>query len=483
MGMRRGVMRSEIAAGMMALGGLSSAASAQVTVRGTVWDSLANAPLSGAVVQMVRADNPSQRLTAATDSTGAYVVAGATTGVWVLGFTHPMLDALGLELPLSRLGINDAQRIVVPLAIPGRETLARRWCGDSLASAGLWVGRVRDATDGAVIPGAAVDVQWTTFVARGRTVEEETPSVTVGADDGGRFLACGLPPGELLLARARAADTSGALTFPLPRSGFLLRDVFVGPAAERRARAAGDSVLAGPGRVRGRVVGGRGRPVAGARVRIEEAGVEAVANSEGNFAFDGVPLGSWTFDARAIGFMTDARVVDVLAGSASEVTFTLPEQEQFLDTVKVVGERPVESAAYREFLERRARGFGFFVDEAQIERRKPQYVADLVREFPGVFVRTAPMRGNMQEIRFRSYRFGSTTCAPDVYIDGTYVPNLGGDATLESLVSTTSLRAVEVYTRVGGVPSQFQRGNGCGALVLWTGERRKVVVPKPPERH
>ena len=475
-----GATRHRIVAGVMTLGGLASMASAQVTVRGTVWDSLANSPLPGAVVQMVRADNPSQRLTAATDSTGAYIVTGATTGIWVLGFTHPVLDALGLELPLSRLGINDAQRIEVPLAIPGRETLARRWCGDSLASTGLWVGRVRDATDGAVIPGAAVDIQWTTFVARGATVEEETPAVSVGTDDGGRFLACGLPPGELLLARARAADTSGALTFPLPASGFLLRDVFVGPPAERRARAAGDSVLAGPGRVRGRVVGARGRPVAGARVRIEEAGVEAVANSEGNFALDGLPLGSWTFDARAIGFMTDARIVDVLAGSASEVTFTLPEQEQFLDTVKVVGERPVESASYREFLERRARGFGFFVDEAQIERRKPQYVADLVREFPGVFISTAPMRGNLLNIRFRSYRFGARTCAPDVFVDGTYVPNVGTDGMLESLVSTTSLRAVEVYPRAGAVPAQFQRGNGCGALVLWTGERRKVVVPKSP---
>jgi TonB-dependent Receptor Plug Domain len=196
-----------------------------------------------------------------------------------------------------------------------------------------------------------------------------------------------------------------------------------------------------------------------------------------------MPLGSWTFDARAIGYMTDARLVDVVAGSVAEVVFILPEREQFLDTVRVVGERPVESASYRGFLERRSRGFGSFVDEAQIERRKPQFIADLVRDLPGVLVSSSPMRGNLQDIRFRSYRFGARTCAPDVFIDGTYVPNVGRDGTLESMVSTMSLRAVEVYPRAGSVPAQFQRNDGCGALVLWTGERRKVVVPEPPLLH
>ncbi|MBK8248869.1 MAG: carboxypeptidase regulatory-like domain-containing protein [Gemmatimonadetes bacterium] len=453
---------------------------AQVEVRGTVWDSLAGRPLAGAVVQMVRADNPGQQLAGATDSVGTYVIAGATPGVWVLGFTHAVLDALGLDLPLARLSINEAQQVTVPLGIPGVATLARAWCRDSSEAPGLWVGRLRRATDGGVIAGGAVDVQWTTFVARGRTVEEQTPTVSAGSDDGGRFLACGLPRGELLMARGGERDTSGVLTFTLPSSGFLQRDVFVGPAGMRRMGPSGDSLLSGPGQLRGRVVGARGRPAGGARVRIEEAGVEAAANSEGYFAMDALPLGTWTMDARALGFMVESRLVDVVAGAPGEVAIILTEQEQFLDTVKVVGERAIESPSYAAFLERQARGLGHFVDEGQIERRRPQLVADLVRELPGVFVQSEPMRGNVQNIRFRSYRFGARTCAPDIFIDGAYVPNVGEGGLLESMVATTSLRAVEVYPRAAAVPPQFQRNDGCGALVLWTGERRKVQVPKPP---
>ena len=473
-----GKLRWWVCVGLCALA--SGPVGAQVEVRGVVWDSLSGRPLAGAVVQLVRADNPGQQLASAADSAGRYVIAGATPGVWVLGFAHYMLDALGLELPLRRLAINDARQVTVPLGIPGVGTLARAWCGDSTSAPGLWVGRMRRATDGGVLSGGAVEVQWTTFVARGRTVEEQTPTVSAGTDESGRFLVCGLPRGELLMARAAGDDTSGVLTFTLPVSGFLQRDVFVGPAGARRVGPSGDSVLAGPGRLRGRVMGSRGRPAGGARVRIEEAGVEATANSEGYFALDALPLGTWTLDARALGFMTDSRLVDVVAGVPGEVAITMTEQEQFLDTVKVVGERAIESPSYAAFLERRARGLGHFVDEAQIERRRPQLVADLVREFPGVFVQSEPMRGNLQNIRFRSYRFGARTCAPDIFIDGTYVPNIGEGGLLETMVSTTSLRAVEVYPRAAAVPPQFQRNDGCGALVLWTGERRKVQVPKRP---
>ncbi|MBL8958374.1 MAG: carboxypeptidase regulatory-like domain-containing protein, partial [Gemmatimonadetes bacterium] len=416
---------------------MSRVLGAQVDVRGTVWDSLAGRPLVGAVVQLVRADNPGQRLAGTSDSTGAYLLARATPGVWVLGFTHPVLDDLGVELPLIRLEINEAQRVTVPLALPGVATLGRQWCGDSAATPGLWVGRLRDARDGAVLPGGTVDVQWTTFVARGRSVEEQTPTVSTGSDASGRFLVCGLPRGELLMARAAGRDTSGVMTFTLPSNGFLSRDVFVGPAAPRRLDAQGDSVLVGPGQLRGRVMGSRGRPASGARVRIEEVGTEAVANSEGYFTLGALPLGTWTLDARALGYMTDARLVDVLSAGTAELVLTLTEQEQFLDTVKVVGDRAVESPAYAAFLERRAKGFGFFVDEGQIERRRPQLVADLVREFPGVFVQSEPMRGNLQNIRFRSYRFGARTCAPDIFIDGAFVPNVGQQGLLESLVSVT----------------------------------------------
>jgi hypothetical protein len=146
-------------------------------------------------------------------------------------------------------------------------------------------------------------------------------------------------------------------------------------------------------------------------------------------------------------------------------TFVLDARQQYLDTVKVTAERVVDAPWRDDFLARQRRGFGHFLDEGQVERRRALYVSDLLRELPGVLVSPGPFGGR---ILFRSTSFSQRYCSPDLFVNGTYIPIASQGESVESFVATHQIRAVEVYTRAAEVPAQYQRSNGCGALLVWT---------------
>ena len=68
------------------------------TVRGSVFDSLAHAPLPDALVQLVGDDLVSPYgHTVRSDSLGTFEFTDVPAGRYLLGFIHPMLDSLGIE--------------------------------------------------------------------------------------------------------------------------------------------------------------------------------------------------------------------------------------------------------------------------------------------------------------------------------------------------------------------------------------------------
>ena len=72
------------------------------TVRGSVFDSLAHAPLPDALVQLVGDDLVAPYgHTVRSDSLGTFEFTDVPAGRYLLGFIHPMLDSLGIE-PLVR---------------------------------------------------------------------------------------------------------------------------------------------------------------------------------------------------------------------------------------------------------------------------------------------------------------------------------------------------------------------------------------------
>jgi hypothetical protein len=262
------------------------------------------------------------------------------------------------------------------------------------------------------------------------------------------------------------------ITFTVPPSRLFRRDVYIAPVPLPLAGAADTADRFGPGSVRGRVVRQGGAAVEGARVRHSETGATVTTNANGYFALDSLTLGSATLDVRAIGFLPVMRPVDVLADAPATADFQLESRAAYLDTVRVRAER-LYDPSYEQFLANRRRGFGYFIDEDEIERRNPVYVADLLRMTPGVTVFPGGFGG---AVRMRASSFERAYCTPAVFLNGMLLSGIE-DFGLDAAVSPEEIRAMEVYSRTAGMPIQYQTMNGCGSIVIWTGTRRKRALP------
>jgi hypothetical protein len=468
------------AAAIVALAATSAAAQSR-RVTGVVYDSVSMRPVTGAFVQLVEPGRPAMARSVESDARGEFAIDSVAPGRYVLGFFHPTLDTLGLKSITIVVQIADTE-VRTTLSIPSRKAIIGLVCGAGAADAGtgLWIGTIRSAVNRQPVPGARIVAEWSVLRVSGRLVGLDDFAAEDTTSEGGGFAICGFRPDEHIMARAVASpDSSGTLAFFAPHDGFMVQDVYVGPFETRRALdpVRGNSVISlwGSGTLAGKVRRASGQPIADARV-VFGAHPERRTGNDGTFSLDSLPLGTHSLEIRALGYVPSRRLVHITERSEF-VDFVLDTRETFLDTVRVVGQRSYESPRYRQFLERKKMGIGTFLDEVALEKRRVSYVADYLRRVPGIFIISTRGFGG-QQIMMR-HAFGGGYCNPDVFIDGMRVYN--GAAELEALVIPAEIRGMEVYTRSGVVPAEFQSlSSGCGSIVIWTGPRK--YRPSDPER-
>jgi hypothetical protein len=459
----------------------SSAAAQTGRVTGVVYDSVSSRPLSGAFVQLIDRSRPETARSVESDARGEFAIDSVAPGRYVLGFFHPTLDTLGLKSVTIDVQVATGD-VRATLAIPSRKAIIGVVCGAGAADAGtgLWIGTIRSAVNRQPVPGARIAAEWTVLRLSGRLVGLDDFAAEDTTSDSGGFAICGFRAGEHLMARAVAGgDSSGTLGFFAPSDGFLVQDVYVGPFEARTSLdpTRGNSVVSlwGNGVLGGTVRRSSGQAIPGARVVFSQR-PESRTGNDGAFTLDSLPLGTHSLEIRALGYVPSRRLVHVTEQN-ERVDFVLDSRETFLDTVQVVGQRSYESPRYKQFLERKKIGNGTFLDEVALEKRRVTYVADYLRRVPGIFVISTRGFGG-QQIAMR-HAFGGGYCSPDVFIDGMRVSN--GAAELEALVIPAEIRGMEIYTRAGVIPPEFQSLNsGCGSLVIWTGPRK--YRPGDPER-
>lgn len=427
----------------------AQSAPAVKSLRGVIFDSLAQGPLAGATVRVV--GGPAL---ARTDEKGRFRFDSVATGPVTLAVEHPLLDSIGLY-ELSARVTHDG-RHEHRVGVPSFATMSRALCGRELpADSAVLFGAIR-TTDARPARDAYVVIAW---LGVQRTAEgklgQSRLSYSTRTDSLGRYLACGLPADEpyTFLARGRGADSLAtlALTLPARRTPLLHQDVMLtAPLA-----------TAATGVVRGLVVGDGGEPLPNTRVAVAEV-AEVRTDSLGRFILRDVPAGSRELEALVVGRSPVMQLVTVRARDTVSVTFTL-ERVTALRTVRT--EATVLTELTRNFEERRRAGIGRFRDSVELAGA-PSVVASL-SSFPSVVARQG--RGGIPVVllpKVASITGGVGQCVARLYVDGRpeQWDRVAG-------MVPQDVAWMEVYARAALVPAEFQvttKGDACGVVSIVT---------------
>lgn len=465
------------------------ATAAVATVSGTVRDSVAHGPLAQAIVQLVSATDPSRfSRTENADSLGRFAFASVPDGQYKLGFFHPMLDSLGIEAPLRDVFVDRQRSLRMDLGIPSAATLRRAMCGRQSSSrtvtdsGGVVVGFVRDARTMNAAANATVTAQWAELTVSVRGLERRMPRNVVKATPEGWFVLCDVPSsGPVEFLAAARGDSTDRIELEMPRDLFLRRDFFVGPPRPVVRLAAGDTAqraatprVADPSanrRLSGVVLTrDGGLPIVGAEVKLVD-GLQVRSNARGEWSMADVPVGTRMLEMRAVGYYPERRVVDVVEGIAP-VRAELATLKSVLDTVKIRAARDADRHK-SGFDARRRQGYGRYVTAADIDRRQPLNVSDMLRMQPSVRLERTSDGGTSITMRgaigaaFENR--DEERCVAEFYLDGTFVGALSAED-LDSYFTPRSIMGIEIYAGAT-VPAQFNRGlagTACGVIAVWS---------------
>lgn len=439
------------------------------TVTGTVYDSVGQTTLSGAQVQFVSAANHAKEYTVLADSLGRFRIDSIRAGDYIAGFFHSAVDALGIEPPLRAVTVAEGSPNIINLSIPGPTRIMAAICGAAAPhdSSGAMAGVVRDADSGLPIANAKVVVTWLEIVIDKRGLVSQTRRVPVQSTADGAYFACGLPGADTVLASAELNDRhSGVLTAPIPIRGIMRRDFTLGDSATAVAftpdsaisvdARSKTTVLRGSASLTGTVHGPDGKPMSGARVLVWGTGLETTTSSGGQFALNGLPSGTFSVEARSLGFEPRLEAVDLSDHRPASVDILLKERVHELSRVVVMGKASRIPPDIDGFLARAKNGMGHYITANDNALKNAFAISDALRSTPGVRVVPSGSFGHVILLR--------GGCVPSVYMDGVQMAD--GYETVDD-IPPQQVAGIEVYAGASEAPVQYQT-NGCGAVLVWT---------------
>ena len=350
----------------------------------------------------------------------------------------------------------------------------------SPALGGVIIGHVYDADTRRGISKAPVTVRWLELTLNSNGISSAFPQHGATTADNGWFAICNVPVLTRVALRATSgADSTAEIGVEIPGSGLLQRVLYLGrsqvallPSPDTAGipdslRIPPAYVHRGSAQLSGVVKrAGSNAPLRGARVTIAGSGVVAATDDSGRFVLASLPGGTQMLETRAVGFLPDRRVVDLVGATSPGVAITLPTIKSVLDTVRVTANR-IYSADAHGFDRRRKQGFGHFLNAEDVERSRPVMTSSLLRRIPLVRV----SYGADEPILMHQ---DDHYCVATIIIDGIRLERASASE-IDDWVPPEEIDGVEVYTHATQVPPQFSSMTGCGAIVIWT--RRPTTKP------
>lgn len=243
-----------------------------------------------------------------------------------------------------------------------------------------------------------------------------------------------------------------------------------------------------------------GRPLGGVEVLLEGTEQITTTDQSGRYRLAGIPSGNRIVLFRLLGYRPFRIQLQLIEGDTTHHDVWLVRQStQVLDPVHVEGRAAGSLGIGREaFEERRARGFGRFIDTEELCRSENRTVSGLLRGLQGVNIirfrecSGSPVRCGRTEERAASGR-GETSmsrgmtpprddrrntdyCWMSIMLDGQWVYQSGSNTPVPDLsrdIRVRELDLVEVYRSAAETPGQFSgSGTACGVIIFWTNRGR-----------
>lgn len=202
--------------------------------------------------------------------------------------------------------------------------------------------------------------------------------------------------------------------------------------------------------------------IAGASIEVtDRMGAVAVTTSDslGYFTVQPRTAGRMTVHARHPSF-TAVRTDTVTAAQKEMVTLFVRMTNSPIAIAPIVVTARSRTALNGFYERERRNAFGTYIDEKEIQRKRPVSVEHLMRGMVAVdFVKNPDSMTNLLTLR---------GCTANVFVDGLLIPQ-GQGFDIDDLVPIGQLAAVEIYRNDVGVPFEFMNiGNQCGSVVFWT---------------
>lgn len=421
---------------------------------GIVIDSLHGGYLSGAEVVIEGA-----KATAITDALGKFSIDGLAPGTYQVGVFHPLLDTLGISLATQPFHVGADSSTSVFLSVPSVATIIRRECPVRPRPQGTSavIGHVIDPETLQPVAGSEVSIAWSQIEVSKEVGVRKSPRLLRDSTDAvGAFRICGLPNSMQATLQARRGRS---VTAEVPIAiGDSEQELFTRTLLLSRADS---GTKTGNASVTGRVVLEGSATNAGSRVEVMGTDVVALTNENGEFTLRNLPSGSHVLLARHLGFGAETVPVDLSAREPKRVTIKLPKFVAVIDPV-VVTARRVASLDKVGFTQRKRSGSGYYLDPDQIQRMRPNFLTDILRQVPGLRISYSPQGEVVSGSR------GSTSGCVQYYVDDMpWQSAEPGD--INNFVNGREVVGVEVY-QGPNTPPQYSRGmmGDCVTIVLWT---------------
>ena len=359
-------MSARVLAAMLVLAAAAPAAAAgqgtgAATLRGIVYDSIADAPLGNAAVFLWETSYK-----AVTDDQGRFVIEQVPPGSYTVLFFHTLLGEMGASPGARQVELSAGDDLSIELATPSMFTLIASEClleGQAAGTATVagWVG---DGESGTGIPGARVTLSWSPADAgRVRTLE-------LRSDLGGWYRTCEAPADVPIMASASFLDREGRRREVTAREG---QSVEAGFLLYRLSPTAVHGTLLD------RETGGA---VPDADVWLRGTSHRTISRADGTFEFPQVAAGTYMLMTEHLRYGLKRDTLEVPSGERLSVEMRVDEQP--LEVAPITVE--VEAQPLTE----RAMG-GTTITRADVDRVRDRArdVADIMQaqHVPGVVVR------------------------------------------------------------------------------------------------